>query len=81
MGSEAIATDERLAIGDGRGGDPQVVAADQEDWMLLGVVDEVFPIERGDVERAKKVLDGVLDLSARDALHVAVMRRRGVVRS
>lgn len=45
---------------------------------LLGVVDEVFPVERGDVEGAKKVLDGIPSLSARDALHVAVMRRRDV---
>lgn len=44
---------------------------------LLGVVDEVFPIEREDVEGAKKVLDGSPGLSARDALHVAVMARRG----
>ena len=42
---------------------------------LLGVVDEVLPIERSDVERAKQVLDGHPALSARDALHVAVMKR------
>ena len=47
---------------------------------LLGVVDEVFPVERADVEDAKKVLDGIPSLSARDALHVAVMRRRDVRR-
>lgn len=47
---------------------------------LLGVVDEVFPIELEDVERAKKVVDGALALSARDALHVAVMERRNVKR-
>lgn len=45
---------------------------------VLGVVDEVFPIERVDVERAKDVLDGIPGFSARDALHVAVMRRREV---
>ena len=43
-------------------------------------VDEVFPVERADVEDAKKVLDGIPSLSARDALHVAVMRRRDVRR-
>lgn len=43
---------------------------------LLGVVDEVFPIERDDVERAKRVVGGLPDLSARDSLHVAVMQRR-----
>lgn len=47
---------------------------------LLGVVDEVFPVEREDVERAKVVLDGLPGLGARDALHVAVMRRRDVAR-
>jgi uncharacterized protein len=47
---------------------------------LVGVVDEVFPVERVDVEDAKKVLDGIPTLSARDALHVAVMRRRDVRR-
>ena len=47
---------------------------------LLGVVDEVYPIERADVEVAKRLLDGIPALSARDALHVAVMRRRKVNR-
>lgn len=47
---------------------------------LLGVVDEVYPVEQEDVEQAKKVLDGVPELGARDALHVAVMRRREVGR-
>lgn len=47
---------------------------------VLGIVDDVFPIERIDVERAKTVLDGLSRLSARDALHVAVMERREVKR-
>jgi hypothetical protein len=47
---------------------------------LLGVVDEVYPVEREDVEAAKRVLDGLPDMGARDALHVAVMRRRDVDR-
>jgi predicted nucleic acid-binding protein len=47
---------------------------------LLGVADEVFPIEHDDVERAKRIADGMPDLSARDALHVAVMERREVRR-
>lgn len=45
---------------------------------VLNVVDDVFPIERIDVERAKTVLDGLSGLSARDALHVAVMERREI---
>ena len=47
---------------------------------LLGVVDEVFPIDAADVENAKDVVMGRARLSARDALHVAVMKRRGVER-
>ena len=47
---------------------------------VLGIVDEVYPIELSDVERAKDVLLGRVPLSARDALHVAVMKRRGVER-
>ena len=47
---------------------------------LLGVVDEVLPIEGQDVERARDVLLGESGLSSRDALHVAVMRRHGVRR-
>jgi uncharacterized protein len=47
---------------------------------LLGVVDEVFPVERRDVEEAKRVLDGTPRLGARDALHVAIMRRYAVDR-
>jgi hypothetical protein len=47
---------------------------------LLGVVDEVYPIEREDVEQARTLLLGPAPLSARDAVHVAVMQRRGVSR-
>jgi predicted nucleic acid-binding protein len=47
---------------------------------LLGVVDEVYAVERADVEAAKTILDGLPGLSARDALHAAVMRRRRVRR-
>lgn len=45
---------------------------------LLGVVDEVYPIEHEDVEHAKTLLLGAAGLSARDAVHVAVMKRHGV---
>ena len=47
---------------------------------LLGLVDEVFPVGRSEVERAKDVLLGSQRLSARDALHVAVMQRNRVGR-
>ncbi len=42
---------------------------------LRGVVDEVIAIEERDVMEAKNVLLASIGLSARDALHVAMMRR------
>jgi predicted nucleic acid-binding protein len=47
---------------------------------LLGVVDEVLDITSRDVERAKQLLLARRGLSARDALHVAVMEREGITR-
>lgn len=47
---------------------------------LLGVVDEVFDITVSDVERAKAIVLGSPQLSARDAVHAAVMEREGVRR-
>jgi predicted nucleic acid-binding protein len=47
---------------------------------LLGVVDEVFAVEAADAAGAKDRLLRDDRLSARDALHLAVMRRRGVRR-
>lgn len=45
---------------------------------LLGLVDEIFPVEAEDVDTAKGILLSRWSLSARDALHVAVMNRRGI---
>lgn len=45
---------------------------------LLGIVEEVFAIELRDIERAKAIVLGSRALSARDALHLAVMERRGI---
>jgi predicted nucleic acid-binding protein len=42
---------------------------------LLGVVDEVHPVELRDVERARSICLSYESLSARDALHVAIMER------
>jgi len=42
---------------------------------LLGVVDQVFPIERQDVEKARDILLGATGLPARDAVHLAIMQR------
>ena len=45
---------------------------------LLAVVDTVHAIERQDVERASRILRDHPGLSARDALHVAVMERHEI---
>ncbi|MGH7356472.1 MAG: type II toxin-antitoxin system VapC family toxin [Candidatus Rokuibacteriota bacterium] len=60
------------------------VAIDRRDAIqpafdtLLGVVDEVLPVELAAVERAKAIVLGKRQLSARDALHVAVMEHHGI---
>lgn len=46
--------------------------------VLLAVVEETLPIEDVDVIAAKDVLAGGYRVSARDALHVAVMRRHDI---
>jgi hypothetical protein len=48
--------------------------------VLRDVADEVFSIHDADVERAKTIVLGRRRLSARDAIHVAVMEREGVRR-
>lgn len=47
---------------------------------LLGVVDEVFPVDIAAVERAKAIVLGTKRLSARDALHLSVMEKQGLAR-
>ena len=46
--------------------------------LLLAVVDEVYPIERTDVMRASEIVQHPAGLSARDALHIALMERYSV---
>jgi predicted nucleic acid-binding protein len=46
--------------------------------VLLGVVDEVLPIERQDVLRAAAIVSAREQQSARDALHLAIMERYGI---
>lgn len=48
--------------------------------VLLDLVDEVFPMEQADVLRASEIVQHPAMLSARDALHIAVMERHGVKR-
>src|SRR5664279_4215228 len=45
---------------------------------LLGIVDQVLPIDRSIVERAKEIVLGHRQLSARDAVHAAVMEHHGI---
>ena len=45
---------------------------------LLGIVDEVFPVERVDAQRARAIVLKAYHLSARDALHLAIMQRYAV---
>ena len=47
---------------------------------LLGVVDEVLPLTAADARHAKEIVLGAARLSARDAVHLAVMARHGVDR-
>lgn len=46
---------------------------------LLGIVDDVLPIELPDVQRARRLVSSP-GLSARDAIHVAVMQRHDIAR-
>jgi len=45
---------------------------------LLKVVDDVLPVDRAVVERAKQIVLSYQRLSARDAVHLAVMERHGI---
>jgi uncharacterized protein len=56
------------------------VAIDRRDAIqpafdaLLGIVDEVLPIDSAAAEEAKRIALSYRSLSARDAIHLAVMR-------
>ena len=45
---------------------------------LTSIVDVVYPIELADVDRARRIVLGTPRLSARDAIHVAVMQGRDI---
>ncbi len=47
---------------------------------LLGIVDEVLAVDRSIAERAKEIVQGHRRLSARDAVHLAVMEQHGIER-
>jgi len=62
------------------------VAIDRRDAIqpafdaLLGVVDEVFSVDQAVIERAKQIVLGHRGLSARDAVHLAIMQIHGIKR-
>ena len=45
---------------------------------LLGIVDQVFPIDRSVAERAKRIILEHRRVSARDAVHLAVMEQHAI---
>ncbi len=45
---------------------------------LLGLVDEVFSVTLADIQQAKQIVLGAGRLSARDAVHLAIMRRHRI---
>jgi uncharacterized protein len=45
---------------------------------LLALAQEVLPVERRDVLRARDIVLGVSRVSARDSVHIAVMEHHGV---
>jgi len=47
---------------------------------LLRLVDQVLPIDEAVVEGAKQIVLGYTQMSARDAVHLAVMRQHGIDR-
>lgn len=53
-------------------------AIDAATELLLAIVDEVFPVELEDVSAARRLVRTTTRLSARDAIHIAVMQRRDV---
>jgi hypothetical protein len=62
------------------------VAIDRRDAIqpafdaLLGIVDQVLDVTRAVAERAKQIVLGNRRLSARDAVHLAVMEQHGINR-
>ena len=46
--------------------------------VTLDIVDEVIPVEKAEVLRAGEIVQNRAFLSARDAVHIAVMERRGI---
>ena len=47
---------------------------------IVGIVDVIHPVERDDVERARRLVGAAPSLSPRDAVHLAIMQRHGITR-
>ena len=47
---------------------------------LLGIVDQVLAVDRSTAERAKEIVLGYRQLSAREAVHLAIMEHHGIER-
>jgi predicted nucleic acid-binding protein len=45
---------------------------------LLGIADEVLAVDRATADRAKEIVMGRRQMSARDALHLAIMEHHGI---
>jgi uncharacterized protein len=45
---------------------------------VMGIVDQVLAVDRSIAERAKQIVLGYRQLSARDAVHIAVMEHHGI---
>jgi uncharacterized protein len=60
------------------------VAIDRRDAIqpafdaLIGIVDQVLAVDRSIAERAKQIVLGYRQLSARDAVHIAIMEHHGI---
>jgi hypothetical protein len=48
--------------------------------VLLRITDQVFALDQSAAERAKEIVQGHLQLSARDALHLAIMEQHEIDR-
>ena len=48
--------------------------------VLAGIVDEIYPVVPAEMEAAKNIVLAEYGLSARDAIHIAVMRSHGIRR-
>jgi predicted nucleic acid-binding protein len=46
---------------------------------LLGIVERVLSVDLSDVQKAKELLLGYKKLSARDAIHAAIMQKHEIV--